>query len=90
LDELGGFDERFANGVAFDDDELIHRIRLKLNVVFCDDLVSLHLWHYGSDKNATVTNRINMDNKFWEMWNKNNYLFNNVTKIENKYSINND
>ena len=89
LDELGGFDERFANGVAFDDDELIHRIRLKLNVVFFDDLVSLHLWHYGRDKNSTVTNRINMDNKFWEMWNKNNYLFNNVTKVENKYTINN-
>ncbi len=30
-----------------------------------------------------------MDNKFWEMWNKNNYLFNYVTKIENKYTINN-
>ncbi len=89
LKELGGFDERFATGVAFDDDEFIHRIRLKLNVRFIDDFVALHLWHYGNDKNATVTNRVNMDNKFWEMWNKNNYLFNYVTKIENKYTINN-
>lgn len=87
LEELGGFDERFAKGVAFDDDEFIHRIRIKLNVIFIDDFVSLHLWHYGNDKNATVTNRVNMDNKFWEMWNSNNYLFNYVTKIENKYSI---
>ena len=74
---------------VFDDDELIHRIRLKLNVIFVDNFVVLHLWHYNNDKNATVTNRVNMDNKFWEMWNKNNYLFNNVTKIENKYCIKN-
>jgi len=89
LEELGGFDERFAEGVAFDDDEFVHRIGLKLNIIFIDNLVAYHLWHYGNDKNATITNKVNMDNKFWEMWSKNNYLFNYVTKIENKYSINN-
>jgi len=90
LEDLGGFDERYATGVAFDDDEFIHRIRLKLNVTFIDDLVSLHLWHYWNNEKATATNRVNMDNKFWDMWGKNNYLFNNVTIVENKYSVNNE
>ena len=30
-----------------------------------------------------------MNEKFWELWNKNNYLFNHITKLENKYSIKN-
>jgi len=89
LEELGGFDERFGTGFAFDDDEFIHRVRLKLNVIFIDELVSLHLWHYWNSDKATATNKINMDTKFWELWNKNNYLFNYVTKIENKYTITN-
>ena len=87
LDEMGGFDERFANGVAFDDDEFIHRVRLKLKIKFVDDFVSFHLWHYGNDKNSTITNKSNHNQKFWELWNNNNYLFNNITKIENKYSV---
>jgi glycosyltransferase involved in cell wall biosynthesis len=89
LEELGGFDERFAEGVAFDDDEFVHRISLKLNIIFVDNLVAYHLWHYANDKNATVTNKVNMDGKFWEMWNRNSYLFNYVTKVENKYTVNN-
>jgi hypothetical protein len=79
----------FLLSSVFDDDEFIHRIRLKLNVIFIDELVSLHLWHYWNNDKATATNKINMDTKFWELWNKNNFLFNNITKIENKYTINN-
>jgi glycosyltransferase involved in cell wall biosynthesis len=89
LEVLGGFDERFANGFAFDDDEFIHRVKLKLNVIFVDELVSLHLWHYWNNDKATATNRRNMNGVFWELWNKNNYLFHNSTIIENKHSIKN-
>lgn len=90
LDESGGFDERFATGFAFDDDEFVHRIKLRLNVAFFDELVALHMWHYWNNDKSTATNTKNMDNNFWEKWNKNNYLFNNVTKLENKYSIKNE
>lgn len=79
LDELGGFDERYAEGIAFDDDELLHRIKLKLNLQFVDNFVAVHQWHYSN------TNR---DSNFWTLWNKNNYLLNNITKIENKYTAN--
>ena len=89
LEDLGGFDERFSIGFAFDDDELIYRIKLKLNVIFIDKLVSLHMWHYWDNEKATATNKKNMNEKFWELWNKNNYLFNHITKLENKYSIKN-
>lgn len=88
LRESGGFDERFANGIAFDDDEFIHRIKLKLNVKFIDDCVSLHQWHYGNDKNSTITNIHNRKSNFWELWEKNRSLFENVTKIENKFKTN--
>ncbi len=89
LDVLGGFDERFATGFAFDDDEFIHRVKLKLDVIFVDEMVSFHLWHYWNNDKATATNQRNMNNKFWELWNKNNYLFHNTTIIENKHSIKN-
>jgi GT2 family glycosyltransferase len=79
LEELGGFDERYANGIAFDDDEFLHRLKLKLNLQFVDNYVSVHQWHYSS------TNKYS---DFWNLWNKNSYLLNNVTKIENKYTAN--
>lgn len=45
--ELGGFDERFAQGVGFDDDELLARVgRLGLRVAIVDDPCVLHQWHY--------------------------------------------
>ena len=51
LDELGGFDEAYAEGIAFDDDELLMRIRDKgLTVEICDDPFVLHQSHY--DENA--------------------------------------
>lgn len=46
LKELNGFDERYAEGSCFDDNEFLHRIRVKgLNVKFIDDKVALHQFH---------------------------------------------
>jgi glycosyltransferase involved in cell wall biosynthesis len=87
--DLGGFDERYSQGIAFDDDELIHRIKLKkMNINFIDNLVVYHLWHYSNDENSTISNLNKRDENFWNLWRKNNYLFNNVTIIENKYKAN--
>jgi GT2 family glycosyltransferase len=47
MEDLGGFDERFAEGVGFDDDELLARVRrLGLHVAIVDDPCVLHQWHY--------------------------------------------
>ena len=46
MDKLGGFDERFAPGVGFDDNEILYRIdRLGLNKIISDDVSVVHQWH---------------------------------------------
>jgi len=49
LDKIGGFDEAFADGYGFDDDEFILTIRhkLKLNIICLppDDGFVIHQWH---------------------------------------------
>lgn len=49
MEALGGFDERYAYGVGFDDDELLTRVRrLGLTVSIQDEPCVLHQWHYSS------------------------------------------
>lgn len=43
---LGGFDERYANGVAFDDDAFIRSIKRKMPVVIIDDPYVIHQYHH--------------------------------------------
>lgn len=44
---LGGFDERYARGIGFDDDEFVHRIKSKpLEIQFADQEIVLHQNHY--------------------------------------------
>jgi len=51
LEDLGGFDEAYADGIGYDDDELLMRIRHKgLKVQICDNPFVLHQNHY--DENA--------------------------------------
>lgn len=46
LEDLCGFDERFAKGMDFDDDDLLMRVRKKgLQVTSIDNPFSVHLWH---------------------------------------------
>ena len=49
MEALGGFDERFAEGVGFDDNELLARVRrLGLQVAIVDEPCVLHQWHYSA------------------------------------------
>jgi len=48
LDDLGGFDERFAHGIAFDDNEILFRIQKKgLKIKIVSNPFVTHQWHYS-------------------------------------------
>ena len=55
LEDLNGFDERYSDGIGFDDNEFLVRINrkgLKLKIV--DDFSVLHQWHYSSNNYQRV------------------------------------
>ena len=56
LDKLQGFDERFALGIAYDDNEFIQRVRQKLNVEFIDSEIVLHQNHYTPQSTSYAQN----------------------------------
>lgn len=46
LENLGGFDERYAHGIAYDDDEFLHRVKKTgLQVSIVDYPFVIHQWH---------------------------------------------
>jgi glycosyltransferase involved in cell wall biosynthesis len=57
MQKLNGFDERFAYGIACEDNEFIARVdRLGLSKIISDDISTIHQWHsatYWALPNAT-------------------------------------
>jgi len=52
LIDLNGFDERFATGLNYDDDELVQRIKYKnLSIEFIESPYVIHQYHGKSGKN---------------------------------------
>jgi GT2 family glycosyltransferase len=46
IDKLGGFDERFKDGIGFEDAELVYRIeKLDLKMIIADNVLVIHQWH---------------------------------------------
>jgi glycosyltransferase involved in cell wall biosynthesis len=77
LFELGGFDERYANGIAFDDNEFLQRIkRKKMMIKMIDDPFTIHQFH----GNTNYTSKI-------DFFNKNRDIYLNYTMRENKIKI---
>ena len=75
MDILNGFDERYANGIGFDDDEFLFRIKIKgLNIEIHDNPFALHQWHYSENNFFAKSPNIN------DAITKNQTLFNNITK----------
>lgn len=75
MNKLNGFDERFANGIGFDDDEFLYRVKkLGLNVEIIDSPFGVHQWHYSENNFfARVRNPA-------EASHMNSNIFNNITK----------
>lgn len=50
LERIGGFDERYGNGICFDDNDLVHRIRRAgINIQIIDDPFVIHQKHERTD-----------------------------------------
>ena len=81
MDELGGFDERYAEGHAFDDDELLLRIRLMgLKMEIVNEPIAIHQWHYTNlVKDAVLINKAY----------RNQHLFKTITKKLKSHKIKN-
>jgi glycosyltransferase involved in cell wall biosynthesis len=87
LNELGGFDERYAEGVGFDDDEFLHRIKLRyLSLISIKNPFVLHQNHY----NVTDANRFIADSTYREKVFRNKRLFEEQFKNSTDWRANNE
>jgi GT2 family glycosyltransferase len=58
LEDLGGFDERYANGKSYDDDEFATRIvRKGMDISFVSNPLVAHQWHYTSEESEVNSNK---------------------------------
>ncbi|WES95956.1 glycosyltransferase family 2 protein [Chryseobacterium arthrosphaerae] len=91
LYDLGGFDERFARGIAFDDNEFLHRVKLKgLQIEIIDQPVVLHQNHYQKISYTTDKNLLDDETyqKRLKLAEKNRILFELVTKSDKPWRAN--
>jgi len=88
LEKLNGFDERYAKGIGFDDNEFLVRItRLGLNIAFVASPFVLHQYHYN--EGGQFENMI-MKGVDRELVAANQLLFNNVTLQETTWRASNE
>ncbi|MEQ3661940.1 MAG: glycosyltransferase [Flavobacterium sp.] len=84
LFDLGGFDERYARGVGYDDDELIWRIKnKKMQIKFIDDQIVLHQNHYVEPDNIIEANK-----RRFESYKRNKLIFEQITKCNSHWKVN--
>jgi glycosyltransferase involved in cell wall biosynthesis len=87
LYDLGGFDMRYANGIAYDDNEFITRIRRKCMdmIILPPSPLTLHQWHYSADSYTQLnTTAQTVDQLLY----KNEQLFTEVTRNETGWKVN--
>ena len=86
LDKIGGFDQRYAKGTSFDDDEILIRIkRIPLEVLIKDNLRVVHQWH--GDQAAGISDKTSKF-RLHTLHLKNQFLFKYVTKFEKDFTNN--
>ncbi len=84
LFDLGGFDERYAKGVGYDDDELIWRIKnKKMHIKFIDDQIVLHQNHYVEPDDLVEANK-----RRFESYKRNKLIFEQITKCNSHWKVN--
>jgi GT2 family glycosyltransferase len=79
MNKLNGFDERFAYGIGYDDDEIVVRIRqMGLQMIIEDKLYVIHQYHesHWDPPNAA------------QLCERNRQIVDNFTRRENKYTAN--
>ncbi len=90
LDILQGFNEVLALGIAYDDNELVKRVKENLNIRFIDEILILHQNHYNPHSTS-------YDNRRWgaflyginEILYKQDYHGNLINRKTNNLSIKN-
>jgi len=81
LEKLGGFDKRYATGSAFDDDEIIDRIkRIPLEIKIEDAVRVVHQWHTNS---TAVLSKFMLH----KLHLRNRLLYKYVTQKEKSYKV---
>lgn len=82
LDLLGGFDERFADGHCFDDDEFLlsikHNLQLDIEIVHPDNGFVIHQYHNRND--SFNIEQEEDDHPIKKKWLKNKKLFEEMKK----------
>lgn len=70
LEHIGYFDEAYAMGTAFDDDEFLYRVRKKMEFKIVDNCIVLHQWHYSGGNLQKPTNflRNRLLFRFYTRW----------------------
>jgi GT2 family glycosyltransferase len=80
MNKLGGFDERYAHGIGFDDNEIVERIkRLGLELIIADSTCVFHQYH-----ETIFDNRID----YLPLYEKNKQVFHRITMKEEHYNPN--
>ena len=82
LTALGGFDERYAPGYCFDDDEFLARVErspFPLVMVPPNEVFSVHQWHESSLPKLGSQD---------PLWKRNHNLFKNTTLKETQWKVN--
>jgi GT2 family glycosyltransferase len=81
IHKLGGFDERYALGTSYEDNELVERIkRMGLKMIIADEVSVIHQWHHTFQYSLSNTNALQERNRL---------LFLNTTMKETTYTVNN-
>lgn len=84
LYDLGGFDERYAKGVGYDDDEFVWRVKRKMKINFVDNYIVLHQNHYTNDKEKESTLKYQIKSEY----RRNNRIFEDITKSNHPWKVN--
>lgn len=87
LDLIGGFDERFADGYCFDDDELLltvkYNLRLNIKIVNTNDCFVVHQFH---ERNASFNCEFDKERNsvIKQKWLKNRDLYESIKQEHEK------